>query len=325
MGIGRRKVRAYQIIGPAMVSILAIASARSALSQTEPAAASTAKFEVASIKQSKSFDMRRIKMGVMDRPDDGRFYATNVTAKLLIRLAYDVQDSQIVGGPDWIDSERFNIQAKADSATDAELKKLNPLEAKLVKEHMLQDLLADRFKLKLSHETKQLPVYALEVAKNGPKLEETKGVAAGPAVGEGSERPGQVRPGPDQAGVRMRSNGGEQQVDFEDSPVSMLVRVLSQSLGRTVVDKTGLTGRYNFKLHWASDMGRMLMGGPGPGGPGQMPGGNAGPSTGTALPPTPSGPSIFTAIQEQLGLKLKPEKGPVPILVINQIEPPSAD
>jgi len=222
-------------------------------------------------------------------------------------LAYDVQDSQIIGGPDWISSERFNIQAKADSATDAELKKLNPLEAKLVKEHMLQDLLANRFKLKLSHETKQLPVYALEVAKNGPKLEETKGVAAGPG-GEGPERPGLVRPGPGQAGVRMRSNGGEQQVDFEDSPVSMLVRVLSQSLGRTVVDKTGLKGHYNFKLHWASDMGRMLMGGPGPGGPGQMPGGNAGSSTGTALPPAPSGPSIFTAIQEQLGLKLKPEK-----------------
>ncbi len=319
MGIRHRKVRAYQIIGLAMVSMLAIASARSAVSQTEPTAASTAKFEVASIKQSKSFDMRHMMISIMNRPDDGRFYATNLTAKMILRLAYDVQESQIVGGPDWISSERFNIQAKADSATDAELKKLNPLEAKLVKEHMLQDLLADRFKLKLSHETKRLPVYALEVAKSGPKLEEAKDVSAGPAVGEGLGGPGPKR------GVRMMSNNGEQSLDFEDSTMAMFVRILSQSLGRTVVDKTGLTGHYNFKLHWASDMGRMMMGGPGPGGPGPIPGGNAGASTGTALPPAPSGPSIFTAIQEQLGLKLKPEKGPVPVLVINQIEPPSAD
>lgn len=318
MGIRLRRVRAYQMIGLAMVSMLAISSARPALSQTEPAAASTAKFEVASIKRSKSFDMRHMMVRIMNRPDDGRFYATNVTAKLLLRLAYDVHDSQIIGGPEWISSELFNIQAKADSATDAELKKLNPLDAKLLKEQMLQELLADRFKLKIRHETRQLPVYALEVAKNGPKLEEAKDVPAGPADGEDSGGPGLKR------GVRMMmSNNGEQNLDFEDSTIAMFVRILSQSLGRTVVDKTGLAGRYNFKLHWASDMGRMVMGGPG--GLGPMPGGNAGPSTGPAPPPAPSGPSIFTAIQEQLGLRLKPEKGPVPVVVIDQIESPSAN
>jgi uncharacterized protein (TIGR03435 family) len=316
MGTGHEEVRAHQIIGLAMVSLLAMASARPALSQTEPAAASTAKFEVASIKQSKSFDMRHMMIRIMDRPNDGRFYATNVTVKLLLRLAYDVQDPQIIGGPDWTNSERFNIQAKADGTTDAELKKLNPAEAKLVKEHMLQALLADRFKLKLSHESKQLPVYALEVAKNGPKLEEVKDVTLDPAGGKGPGGPGPQR------GVRMQSQGGEQSLDFEDSTMAMFVRILSQSLGRTVVDKTGLKGHYNFKLHWASDMGGMMAGAPGPGGPTPSGGGS---SAGTVPPPTSSGPSIFTAIQEQVGLKLKPEKSPVPVLVIDQIEPPSAN
>lgn len=316
MGTGHEKARAHQIIGLATVFMLAIASAKPALSQTEPAAAASAKFEVASIKQSKSFDMRHMMIRIMDRPNDGRFYATNVTVKLLLRLAYDVQDSQIIGGPDWTNTDRFNVQAKADSATDAELKELNPEEAKLVKEHMLQALLADRFKLKLSHESKQLPVYALEVAKNGPKLEEVKDVTPGPSGGKGPGGPGPKR------GVRMLSNGGEQSLDFEDSTMAMFVRILSQSLGRTVVDKTGLTGHYNFKLHWAADMGGMMAGAPGPGGP-EPPGGGA--SAVAAPPPAPSGPSIFTAIQEQIGLKLKPEKGPVPVLVIDEIEPPSAN
>jgi uncharacterized protein (TIGR03435 family) len=320
MGTVFGRVRAYRILGIILGSMLAISSAWPVLSQTEPTATPSAKFEVASIKQSKSFDMRHMMIRIMNRPDDGRFYTTNVTAKLLVKLAYDVHDSQIVGGSDWINSERFDIQAKADSATDAELKKLNPLQAKLVKEHMLQELLADRFKLKLRHETKQLPIYALEVAKNGPKLAEAKGVAAGPSGGEGLGGRGIVRPGPGQPGVRMQINGGEQRVDFEDSPMAMLVRVLSQSLGRTVVNKTGLTGRYKFKLHWASDMGHMLMGGLMP-----TPGGDGGPAMGAAPAPGSSGPSIFTALKEQLGLKLKSEKGPVPVLVIEQIEPPTAN
>ena len=123
----------------------------------------------------------------------------------------------------------------------------------------------------------------------------------------------------------MLSNNSEQSLDFEDSTMAMFVRILSQSLGRTVVNKTGLTGRYNFKLHWAADMDRMMMGGPGPGGPGPMGGGTGAQAAGMAPAPAPSGPSIFTAIQEQLGLRLKPEKGPVPVLVIDHIEPPTPD
>lgn len=311
------KVRTLRTLVIMAGLLLAVANARPALGQSERAAASTAKFEVASIKQSKSFDMRHMMIRIMNRPDDGRFYATNITARLLIRLAYDVQSSQIVGGPDWITSERFNIQAKAPSATNAELKKLDPLQAKLVKEHMLQELLVDRFGLQIRHETKQLPVYALEVARNGTKLEIAKGVAPVPPGGEGHGGPGANR------GVRMQINGGEQHLDFEDSPISFFVRVLSQSLGRTVVDKTGLKGRYNFKLHWASDMGRMMMGGPVPGGPGPMGGGNGASTMGAAPAPNSTGPSIFTAVQEQLGLKLKPEKGPVPVIVIDHISPPT--
>ncbi len=283
----------------------------------------TAKFEVASIKRHKPSGPRMM-FRIMNSPNDGRFYATGPTVKMLLRMAYDVQDSQILEGPNWIDSERFDIQAKADSAVDAELRKLSPDQAKLVKEHMLQALLADRFGLKLHHETKELPVYALVVAKNGPKLEKAKDQTSGPADKGRPGGPGLNR------GVQMRVGGGEWHLNFQDSPIPFFVTILSQSLGRTFVDKTGLEGRYNFRLHWAG--GGMMMGGPGPGmmaGPGAVgsagTGGNAPLSMPEPAKPDISEPSIFTALHEQLGLKLKPEKGHVQVLVIDHIHQPTAN
>jgi bla regulator protein blaR1 len=304
-----------------------------ALSPAEPALARTAEFEVASIKRFKPSGPK-IGFRVTDSPNDGRFYAAGPTVRMLIRLAYGVQDSQIVGGPDWIKSERFNIQAKADSATDAELKKLNPQQAKLVKEHMLQELLADRFELKLHRETKDLPIYSLVVAKNGPKLKEAEDKSggsvgreasgaregkdahlAGPGgfPGDVAVAPGGRIPSRPRGGVMMRLGpGGEQRIVFQGGPLSFFTTLLGQITGRMVIDKTGLAGRYNFELHWVSNMGRTMMGGE-----------NIGPAMGTAPTPAPSGPSIFTALQEQLGLKLKSEKGPVTVLVIDQIEQPT--
>jgi len=331
-----------------------------AASPAETPLASTAKFEVASIKHNKPSGPGM--MFRIDNPEgDGRFYATGPTVKMLLTMAYHVQDSQIVGAPGWINSEQFDIQAKGDSALDEQLKKLSEPQQALVKRHMLQELLADRFGLKLHHETRDLPIYALVVAKNGPKIEKAKDTEASPPEGPGGAPLATQGPGdgpgtpngpcrgpgapgsPCQLkGVGMTMRGGEQHIEFRDSPLAFFAEILSHTVNRTVIDKTGLEGRYNFSAHWVPDMGMMRMGAakmdPGPAGPGPIsagPGsagenvaiGGAGAPAGagpeTAQSSDASGPSIFTALQEQLGLKLQSEKGPVDVLVIDQVEEPS--
>jgi uncharacterized protein (TIGR03435 family) len=155
---------------------------------------------------------------------------------------------------------------------------------------MLVALIEDRFQLKIHRETKEMPVYALVVAKNGTKLKANAG-----------------EPGP-----RLRMGRG--QLNGTKVPLKMLVQQLAQQLGRPVVDKTGLTGDYDFTLTWTpqpGEGGAMFAGPGGPGGPEGPP------------PSDPDGPSIFAAIQEQLGLKLESDKGPVEILVLDQVEKPT--
>lgn len=264
-------------------------------------------FEVASIKADKSGDGIHIMSRMMNSPNDGRFYATNVTLKMLLRTAYGIQDSQIAEAPSWIDSERYDIEAKADSTVNEELKKLSPDQAKPIKQHMLQALLADRFKLALSRTTKDLPVYALVVAKNGPKLQQSKEVSPPPNEPNAPKTPESFK-----GGHMMRMGNGE--LNAQQVPMAFLVQFLAQELGRPVLDKTGLTGSYNFTLQWTPEEGHDRM-------PGGMAGGRPGPENGSQ--PEPSGPSIFTAVQEQLGLKLESQKGPVEVLAIQHVERPS--
>jgi uncharacterized protein (TIGR03435 family) len=287
---------------------------RIAIAQTK-AALPAPKFEVVSIKPAVP-NGRGIDISVMNPARDGRCYATNVTLKLLIQSAYGIQDSQILRGASWINSERFDIQAKSDSSVDGYLRKLSPAQGRLVKEQMLQQLLADRFKLKFHRETRELPVYALVVAKHGPKLQEVTGKGAAPV---GAANKGQAK----HPTAVLEGRPGEAGIYASGAPLSYLARALSQTLGRTVLDKTGLTGRYRFSLRWTPGLGESRMLGEysraaGPGGGGQ-------PAAG--VPPAPvadsSGPSIFTALQQQLGLKLKPEKGPVEVLVIDHVEQPT--
>jgi uncharacterized protein (TIGR03435 family) len=295
-----------------------------AIAQTN---AATPKFEVASIKPAKP-QGRGVLMGTRSRPNDGRFDATNVTLRMLIRTAYDIQNSQIAGGPNWIGHDRFDIQAKSDSAVDDYLQKLTPAQGRLVKQCMLQALLADRFNLKLRRETRELPIYALVVAKHGPKIQADQNSTPGPSGIGGAH-----------ASVAfMRMPGQEQQIYFREAPLQFLGQVLSQQLGRTVVDKTGLKGNYSFILKYMPDISRgQMFGGPGPGGAGGIgagPGASGGGPSAAGMPPASnssdsssdaSGPSVFTAVQQQLGLRLKPEKGPVEVLVIDRVEQPSAN
>lgn len=275
-----------------------------------------ASFEVASIRQDNAASNRHMVVRIVNRPNDGKFYATAVTAKMLIQDAYGVRGSQIEGGPSWINTERFDVQAETDDSMRVELKNLSPAQGKLVKRHMLQTLMAGRFKLTVLHKTKELPVYNLVVTKNGPKLHDASrqanlASAGGPNASRGT-----------MAG--FQPGKGERYITFYNGSMTSIAEALSHLVGRMVTDKTGLTGRYNFTLWWTPEMPRGGMAG-GPGLEGPEHDGAAGGNGPAGMGPASdvSGPSLFTALQEQLGLRLKPAKGPVEVLVIDHIEPPT--
>lgn len=258
-------------------------------------------FEVASIKLDRSGEP-----GSRILREPGGLVMTRVTAKLLISFAYDVKDFQISGGTNWLNSDRYDVDAKIEDADVTAMEKLPPDQSTEQLRLRVQSLLTDRFQLKLHRDSKELPVYALVVAKNGPKLEEAK---------PGDTYPNAIK-GPDGKPLRsmgmMRMGGGE--IRGQGIPISNLVMMLSQQLGRSVLDQTGLKGSYNIDLKWTPDQSQHAM----PMGPDAGP-----PPTESAPAPDTSGPSIFTALQEQLGLKLESTKGPVEFLVIDHIEKPS--
>jgi uncharacterized protein (TIGR03435 family) len=264
-------------------------------------ASNTATFEVASVKPNKSGDGRVM----MAMPPTGRITATNIPVQLLLRQAYNVQPFQIIGAPSWIASDRFDIVAKAPEGTPPE--QYRP---------MMRNLLADRFKLKAHMETREMPTYALVVAradgKLGPNLTPAKIDCEAMARGRRAGGPPPAPPQPGQPidcgfmiGIGNMSAGG--------MPMAELARSLSGFVNRIVVDKTGLSSRYDFQLTYTPE-GRGL------------PGLQGAPPVGVELPPgDPNGASLFTALQEQLGLKLDSQKGPVEVLVIDRIEQPTED
>jgi uncharacterized protein (TIGR03435 family) len=285
------------VAGPVVFGLLNIPQVRAQSTQTTGAPLPS--FEVASIKPNRSQEDRFF---ISMAP--GRFTATGATTKFLIEEAYNVKDFQVSGGPSWINSERYDIDAKEEDSLVEELQKLPPDQRAEQIRLRVQSLLADRFKLTFHREAKELPVYALVVAKNGPKIQEAK---------PGDSYPNGVK------GLDGRAHGGlmrmgRGQLTGQAIPLASLAMMLSQQLGRTVLDKTGLKGKYDFTLQWTPDQtqGAMLMGPEG-----------GRPATDNPPPPESSGPSIFTAIQEQLGLKLESQKGPVEILVIDHVEKPS--
>jgi len=269
-------------------------------SQSQTKSANAPVYEVASIKRNKSGDdKQRISL-----PPNG-FTATNVTLQMLIRVAYGVEDNQISGAPNWLNSENYNVEAKMDSPAVDALRKLSEDQRKLERERMLQVLLADRLHLTLHRETKELPVYALVIAKNGVKLHKSK---LGDTYPNGLKGPDGLPGGP----TSMRIKPGE--VIIQARPVESLAWALSRLLGRTVLDRSGLEGNYDITLQWAPDEGQ--------GGMLKRPDGSQ-QGTDNAPSAESSGPSIFAALQEQLGLKMESQKTPREILVIDNVERPS--
>jgi uncharacterized protein (TIGR03435 family) len=256
-------------------------------------------YEVASIKRNKS-----VANGSLMRAEGDALAATGVTVKMLVQNAYGIQYFQIAGAPSWVDSEKYDIEAKIDSRMAEELEKLDPAQRRLERQRMLQVLLADRFQLKVHRESRDVPVYALVIAKNGSKLREAH---PGDTYEKGLK-------GPDGHGgaglIFMEGNGGP--VTGQGVPISNLVHLLSVQLGRPVIDKTALTGIYDFTLKWSPEQSAPM---------------SMGTDGAQPRPDQPqadsSGPSIFTAIQEQLGLKLESQKGPAEMVVIDHVERPS--
>jgi uncharacterized protein (TIGR03435 family) len=276
-------------------------------------------YEVASIKPYKPGDSSgRIMMGIMNAPDS--LTASGVTLQMLVQIAYGVQSYQISGGPDWVNTDRFEIDAKMDGSVAEALAKLSNDDRNLARQHMLQALLADRFKLTIRRETKELPVYTLIIGKNGSKLKEAtpEEIAASTQAGRGTPpAPGATRGGggggrrgPGPGGVMMTAGrGGTRSMTGQAVSIAIIVRTLSQALGRPVLDKTGLAGMYDYTLEWTPDDNQLQAA------PGSTVNGQAAPA-----PADQNGPNIFTAVQEQLGLKLESGKGPVETIVIDHVE-----
>jgi uncharacterized protein (TIGR03435 family) len=254
----------------------------------QPSAASSLSFEVATVKPntSGSGGSHTGWNGTKGKAftDVDTFTAVNVTLKNMMQYqAFGIPGPRIVDGPKWLESARFDIVAKLDPATIAQLKALPSGQGMPQMQSMFQQLLADRFQLKTHWETRELPVYALVVAKNGPTLQPEKDPAHG------------------------GTSAGDGQLQAVSATLADVAAVMTQEaygeLGRDVIDKTGIEGKYDIRLKWTPDTGPapLLNGAPDPNAP----------------------PNIFTAIQEQLGLKLESTKGPVQVLVIDRAEMPS--
>jgi uncharacterized protein (TIGR03435 family) len=262
-------------------------------------------FDVISIKPdtSGSMGMR------LNIAPGGTFRADGVPLKLLMQEAYDVKESQIIGAPAWFNTDKYNIEAKSDEATAAEMKNLDPGKRKDKMMLMIRSLLMERCKMTVHQETKEMSILSMVVAKNGSKLK----ASAPPdmSAGDPATAPG-AGPGPNgpRQGVRM----GRGEVKGNAVSLSLLANILSRQLGRTVVDNTGLTGVYDFDLKWTPDEneGQMF----------RAPGGDA---AATPPPVQTAGPTVFTAIQEQLGLKLEATKAPVAVWMIDHVEKPTAN
>lgn len=244
-------------------------------------------FEVASIKLNPSnkpplSDAHQwfIRNVAAETARDGRFAAEGFIAtplSVLIQLAYNVRDFQISGGPSWVESERYDVSARAEGP--ATFEQMRP---------MLRSLLADRFKLTLRHESKEVPVYELVSSKDGLKISPMK---EGGCVEARPAKP--FEPLNNCGGVRKQSTPDGQTLEAVGISMARLTVLLTDAVGRIVVDKTGFTELFSFRLEWGNRTN------------------------------DPFGPSMFAALEEQLGLKLESARGPVEVLVIESVERPT--
>lgn len=272
----------------------------SAAAQTQTPA--RAGFEVASIKLNPACRGGRSS----GPPTPGRLEITCASLQDLIQQAYGtfangpkftLKRLRITGGPAWVESDVYTITAKADGGTP--IWQMNG--------PMLQALLEERFALKLHRETREGSVYDLTIAKGGPKLKATPEGGCVPFDLNQNRMPGPPAPGEPRVrycgSMQTMSNGGKNIMNGWGATLSNLAGMLSPGVGRDIIDKTGLTGLFDYRLEFSRDEVRA--------------------ETNPGEASTPEGSSLFTAIEEQLGLKLVSAKGPVEYVVIDHVERPT--
>jgi len=243
-------------------------------------------FAVASVKPNKSGETTSF----LERRPGGNFAVGNMTLRGLIYFAYGIQGFQLVGVPDWVATERFDITAKAAADVPP-----TPIGQTSPEALMLRSLLEDRFRLSAHRETRDLPIYALVLARAdgrlGPRLRQTTSDYCAKrleAAGKAGDTP--IPSGGPVCGFRPSVN----ELTAGAVPMNEFARFLALNTGRIVVDRTGLTGVWDFDLKYSPP---------------------------NAPNPDPDPPSIFTALQEQLGLRLDATTGPVEVLAIDRVEP----
>jgi uncharacterized protein (TIGR03435 family) len=257
------------------VICLSVALSNVLLAQTgDTADAAKFAFEVASIRQNVDGGGHN---QIWSDVHHGEFRTGNAPLKMILEYAYGLPQTQMVGAPGWVDSTKFDIDAKSDAAANDALAKMDGAAAGEAKRAMVRRLLEERFGLAVHRETREMPVYNLVVAKGGPKFQKS-----------------------DEQGMTV--NEGRDHIDAFGSAdtLAVLCEYLGKRTGRVVVNKTGMDGRYKLSLKWTPEDVAALG------------------KTAADAPP-----DLFTAIQEQLGLKLEPAKGPVPVLVIDKVTMPT--
>ncbi len=281
-----------------LATLVAIATAAPANAQTDTRPA----FAVATIKYNRSGDAAA---GMRLQPG-GRIVVTNQPLRRLIIFAYSLQPQQVAGGPSWLDTDRFDITAQAEGNISPTPPGGPPGPAQL----MMQRLLAERFELVVHTESRELPVYALTLARSDGRLGPRIKPADRDCLALMTQAPGGVpvqaprlpdgRPG---CGITRDGSG---RVMAGGTTMTMLaISMLTGPAGRLVVDRTGLTGAYDFDFEFAADPA-----------PGAAPAPDAAATVGDR-------PGLFTALEEQLGLKLQSTRAPIDVTVIDRVTPPT--
>jgi|RhiMethySRZTD1v2_1073278.scaffolds.fasta_scaffold26943_5 uncharacterized protein (TIGR03435 family) len=286
--------------------MLALATYAAAIRAQAPEPSMTVSFEAVSVKPNASGESNTS----VRRLPGGRFTATNVPVALLVQMAYQLQPFQMQGVPPWLRTDRFDIVARVEGdPPPLPVGSTQPDAVALA----LRTLLADRFKLSLHWETQELSIYALVLAradgKLGPNIRPAAVdcTAAAAASAAAAKEGKTLNPNtPDRVSCGYRNSNGR--IMFGGYPMSFFATGLANEVARPVVDRTGLGGNWDFELTYTRERVRRPD------------------VTDAASPsPDPDGASIFTALQEQLGLKLDSTKGPVRVLVIDRIEQPTPD
>jgi uncharacterized protein (TIGR03435 family) len=289
---------------------------------SQPGGAHEPVFEVASIKPYPGCESKQLFGGTWT-PSPDRVEIPCVNLSRLIQTAYgtfrdgvtpDPQPLRMEGGSAWMQSEFYSVSAKAEAP---------PAYPQMMLGTMLQALLEERFQLKTHREMRETPVYAMTVGKGGLKVQPLAEIACTPIdLVHPMAAPKSGEP-PNICGVLMmrRTETDNVKLDVRGSTMTQFAQGLSRLAGRTVIERTGVAGRFDFHLEFTPDPGMPGLGPPST----RPPNGGSATNSGSPLPPTGSGPDLFVALQEQLGVKLSSEKAPVSVLIIDHVEKPTAN